>query len=827
MKRKVFFPGFIGILLSLFLTSGNPVLAQAPQSFKYQAIARNSSADPLINQAISLKISIRQGTASGTVVYAETQAQTSNQFGLMNLEIGTGIAITGTFSNIDWKTGPYYIEIDMDPTGGSSYQTMGTTQLVSVPYALYSESSGQTFTAGTGINITGNAITNTLPNENHTGDATGASVLKVEKIQGMPVSPNTPGVDQVLKWSGSQWIPSTISTGTAGWSLTGNEGTDPAANFIGTTDNQPLIFKQDGINAGEINLSTRNTLFGVYSGYLMSGTHNTGFGCMALNVGSGAYNTAVGDGSLGNMSGDFNTACGYLSLQGEEMLGGTGSHNTASGAYALNENADGNDNTATGFAALQHNGSGSDNVAVGVEALSSNNNGSRNTSVGNHAIGFLQGDYNTGTGYGSVWGWTLSSTGSYNTGTGVFSLYNVDGGVNNTALGAYALYDNRGGYDNTAVGINSLKNNQYGNYNTAFGRSALLNNTGSLNTGLGANALGLNTIGEMNVAVGTNALYNNTQGTHLVAVGFEALYSQGINEDGNYYSTAVGSRALHSNTYGINNTALGDEALFTNNTGNNNTAVGVNSLKFNQGGSENIAIGRSALLTNSFGYENTSVGNNSLINNNSYQNTAIGFEALADNTDGYQNTAMGYYAGIGNFYGWHNVFIGYESGSGGDLYNSVGVGYNSCPWVNNMILLGNSSTSFALCWPEWSSVSDKKFNKNIVDCDLGLNFIMKLHPVKYELTGETHEGVIDEGFIAQEVEQAVKELNTTFHALHTPQNDKDLYSLAYGRFTVPLVKGMQEQQEMIEKLTTLNRELTKRVEELEQKIYEINVFMKE
>jgi len=109
---------------------------QAPQAFKYQAVIRDASNLILNNQAVGMQLIIHQGSAGGTAVYTETFAPTTNAYGLVNLQIGTGTT-SDVFAAIDWANGPYYIETAADLTGGTSYSTMGTSQLVSVPYALH------------------------------------------------------------------------------------------------------------------------------------------------------------------------------------------------------------------------------------------------------------------------------------------------------------------------------------------------------------------------------------------------------------------------------------------------------------------------------------------------------------------------------------------------------------------------------------------------------------------------------------------------------------------------------------------------------------------
>ena len=112
------------------------VFAQAPQKMSYQAVIRNSSNAVVSSTAVGMRISILQATTTGTAVYVETQTPTTNANGLVSLEIGAGTAVTGTFAGIDWSAGPYFIKTETDPAGGTSYSITGTSQLLSVPYAL-------------------------------------------------------------------------------------------------------------------------------------------------------------------------------------------------------------------------------------------------------------------------------------------------------------------------------------------------------------------------------------------------------------------------------------------------------------------------------------------------------------------------------------------------------------------------------------------------------------------------------------------------------------------------------------------------------------------
>jgi hypothetical protein len=135
MKR---FSAFLTALLFTLLS-----FAQAPQKMSYQAVIRNSSDQLITNKEIGLRVSIVQNSIDGSLVYQEiyNPNHMTNKNGLLTIEIGTGVPLTGTFSEIDWADGPYFIKTEIDPSGGTNYTITGTSQLLSVPYALHSESS--------------------------------------------------------------------------------------------------------------------------------------------------------------------------------------------------------------------------------------------------------------------------------------------------------------------------------------------------------------------------------------------------------------------------------------------------------------------------------------------------------------------------------------------------------------------------------------------------------------------------------------------------------------------------------------------------------------
>ena len=131
-------------------------MAQAPQKMAYQSVLRNATNQIVANQSIGVKISIVEGALTGTTVYSETHTTTTNANGLFTLEAGGGTPITGTFSEINWGNGSHYIKSEIDVIGGTNYSLSGTMELLSVPYALYAATAGNSGTLST---LQTNAVT--------------------------------------------------------------------------------------------------------------------------------------------------------------------------------------------------------------------------------------------------------------------------------------------------------------------------------------------------------------------------------------------------------------------------------------------------------------------------------------------------------------------------------------------------------------------------------------------------------------------------------------------------------------------------------------------
>lgn len=360
----------------------------------------------------------------------------------------------------------------------------------------------------------------------------------------------------------------------------------------------------------------------------------------------------------------------------------------------------------------------------------------------------------------------------------------------------------------------------------------------SYNSALGYRALYSVTTGNYNTANGYQALYSNTEGDDNTANGYWALYSNGTGRS----NTANGYLALRSNTTGSYNSAFGGWALRSNTTGSYNTANGFQVLHTNTEGNRNTASGVYALSLNTTGSYNTATGDEALRSNITGNfNTASGVRTLSYNTTEDLNTAVGYTAG--DYYTFSTgTFLGANAYPNANGYSNVmGLGYNARPTASDQIRIGNSYVTSIGGYAGWTNFSDGRYKLAVNENVKGLDFIMKLRPITYQLdmnrlsadlkenqrrdengniTVESSDidtkarneksQIVYTGFVAQEVERAAKELEYDFSGVDSPKNENDFYGLRYAEFVVPLVKAVQEQQKLIE-------ELTRRIEELEKK----------
>ena len=193
-------------------------VGQIPQAMNYQAVARSSTGAVLQNQHVNIRFSLHDGSPTANIAYQETDTATTNQFGLFTAFIGSGSVTMGTFSGITWATGNKYLEVALDATGGNNFIGMGTTQLLSVPYALYAQTSGNGGTGATGpagVNGT-NGVTGATGATGNNGAPGNNGINGITGATGTFQPGSVPG--EMLYWNGSNWVE--VTPGVTGQNLT-------------------------------------------------------------------------------------------------------------------------------------------------------------------------------------------------------------------------------------------------------------------------------------------------------------------------------------------------------------------------------------------------------------------------------------------------------------------------------------------------------------------------------------------------------------------------------------------------------------------------------
>ena len=268
--------------------------AQAPNGFNYQAVVRNSSGQPILNQTVSIRFTIHESTPTGSVIFQETQSKTTNSLGLFSTIVGTGTLISGAYPSVaQLALGVKYFQVEIDPTGSTNYLDMGTTQIVSVMYSNYANNAGNATNLSSTATINPNQITNAGADKGQvlkydgsnwtpasdlgvdwgtqvvktdvtlSGDGTGSSPLGIAQ--------NGAAKGDVLKWNLTDWVPAAddnnIYTGGTGITI----GSGNVINSTWTTGANGIYNNNNnrvGIGTSTPNTATKLNVFGV-------GTYNS------------------------------------------------------------------------------------------------------------------------------------------------------------------------------------------------------------------------------------------------------------------------------------------------------------------------------------------------------------------------------------------------------------------------------------------------------------------------------------------------------------------------------------------------------------------------
>jgi len=451
------------LIVGVFTVAICNLNAQAPESFSYQAIARDTNGLILQDQNVGMKISLLQGSANGTLVYAETHQTATNSYGLLNLSIGNGTPVFGVFQMIDWGINSYFIKTEIDITGGSSYIVLGTSKLLSVPYALYAKTFDNLKEIDPQV---GNNIFNYLSKWN------GSALMKSSVYDNgyVGIGTNSPSTTfEVSKIVNAGNLSLFRNTSSAFGSISVKaEGSDDTKGFLGVIgDNTFDAYSGFDIPGDEI---------GVLGLSLGTSTPDNNFGLFGYSNSIGVYGKNSESGRSGYLGGINFGAYGEYSSNNFGYLGGVsygawGQYNSTNFGYLGSDNCGvyGSSSTSyyTGYGGYFVNTS-TNNNSVGVFASAaftgtsniSNTNGiyATSTSTAND----LRGIYNY-----------VDHTGTLGNTYGQLNNIDIAAGNTSTARGIYVNIE-RDANDATTYGlyVSALNGTTvYGVYSRAFGGS--------------------------------------------------------------------------------------------------------------------------------------------------------------------------------------------------------------------------------------------------------------------------------------------------------------------------------------------------------------------
>lgn len=337
------------LVLSLVLAMCVSAFPQVPSGIKYQGVARNAFGEVMAEQNIRLRFSVMDSAAGGSSVFTEMHAVQTNKFGLFTLVIGTGDKISGDYETIAWATGDKWLKIEMDPTGGTNFFTMGMSEMQAVPYAAVAATSisdpsaeNEVITdfsfnaAANQLSITEAGETKNVTVNEEADDLSDNTLSDLSDVDAIPMN------GQVLKWNGNKWTSAADETNEQTLSLDDNELTISGGNsvdlsgYLDNTDNQQLFLNpaQNLIliqNGGSIDLTPL-----VNKGVNMSMTFDTVTNVLTITDGTGRMSAVI---DINNHDNDSNASneIQFLSLSGNLLSLSNGNSVTLMDNSAANE----------------------------------------------------------------------------------------------------------------------------------------------------------------------------------------------------------------------------------------------------------------------------------------------------------------------------------------------------------------------------------------------------------------------------------------------------------------------------------------------------------
>jgi hypothetical protein len=668
-------------LLTVIITS----YSQTPQAFKYQAIVRDSEGDFLPNQNVGLRISILQSSSSGTAVFIETYEVTSNGYGLVNLEIGTGTLVSGNFSTIDWGADDYFLQIELDVTGGSNYEDIGATQLLSVPYALYAANTGNTDDADPDpeneiqtLSQTGNSVTlsnggGTINNDDD--DADPANEIQTISRTGDIITLTDGGTVNVTDDDADPANEMQTISRTGDIITLTDGGTVNVTDDDADPDNelQTLSLADDRLtlsNGNYVDLPYDASFWTANGENIYYDNGKVGIGTTAPNGKFEIFGDPEGvDIPLFEVKDHEGNSVFAVYKDGVRIIVPEGTNKPNVGGFAVSGRSSIN-KTITEYLRITPDSvriyvdeNSKERPNVGGFAVSGRSSINKTDVISNYlhitpdSVRIYVDESNTGK--PNVGGFAVSGRSSIgkkitnqylrvtsdstrifvNDSTAGFGISSIQGGPSHSLLNLTT--------QNYFIGHRSGDSITTGRHNAFFGyKSGISTTEGEMNLFLGHKTGYLNKIGNRNIFLGLQSGYNNYNGHRNIFIGFQSGYSNiGGDDFLGSYNSFMGYQSGYSNTTGSFNSFIGYWTGFYNSTGWYNSFFGNLAGAGNISGEANTYIGHMCGFSNQTGSFNTCLGNLS-----GYSNMGEG------------NVYIGRRAGFANVDGNNNVFIGFEAG---------------------------------------------------------------------------------------------------------------------------------------------------------------------